>query len=323
MCKVSIIVPVYNVEDYLEKCINSLVKQKCFQDMEVILIDDGSKDNSGKICDCFAEEYKNIVCIHQENKGVSAARNAGIEHAKGEYIGFTDADDYVESWYYEEMYCSAKKHRADLVVYDYFVEFSDSNQLKQYRKKKSEYQYDKSQAMPSFLSGVNIGINLFDKLFIRNKMHNIKFHEEIKIGEDLYFIFEFLKNVDCVYGKSKAGYHYLQRSGSAMNGKFSEKYFDVIKVSEWILKEIEKNFPKYLPQAEALYIHSAYKTLERVYKFSGQEQYQKRIDELKQDIHYYSCVKAWKFLSHKQFAGFLLMKYSPKLYLMACKIKKI
>lgn len=87
---------------------------------------------------------------------------------------------------------------------------------------------------------MNIGINLFDKLFIRNKMHNIKFHEEIKIGEDLYFIFEFLKNVDCVYGKSKAGYHYLQRSGSAMNGKFSEKYFDVIKVSEWILKEIEK-----------------------------------------------------------------------------------
>lgn len=116
-----------------------------------------------------------------------------------------------------------------MVVYDYFVEFSDSNQLKQYRKKKSEYQYDKSQAMPSFLSGVNIGINLFDKLFIRNKMHNIKFHEEIKIGEDLYFIFEFLKNVDCVYGKSKAGYHYLQRSGSAMNGKFSENEFEKVK----------------------------------------------------------------------------------------------
>ena len=100
---ISVIVPVYGVEKYLSKCIESLVKQT-FKDIEVILVDDGSPDSCGKICDMYAEKYEQLVIIHQVNQGVSVARNAGLKIAKGEYIGFVDPDDWVAPEMYESMY---------------------------------------------------------------------------------------------------------------------------------------------------------------------------------------------------------------------------
>lgn len=113
--KVSVIVPVYNVEQYLEKCVNSLINQS-LKNIEIILVDDGSTDKSSEICDDFSEKYENVIAVHKENAGQGQARNYGLSLARGEYIGFVDSDDWVDVDYYEKLYALCKKNDLDMCV---------------------------------------------------------------------------------------------------------------------------------------------------------------------------------------------------------------
>nr|WP_302853132.1 glycosyltransferase [Methanosphaera stadtmanae] len=113
--KVSIVIPVYNVEKYIERCLKSILNQT-LDSIEVIVIDDGSTDNSGKICDEFSTKYKNVKTFHKRNGGVSSARNLGISIAKGEYIGFVDPDDFIHVNMYKELYENAKKVNSDIAI---------------------------------------------------------------------------------------------------------------------------------------------------------------------------------------------------------------
>ena len=110
---ISIIVPVYNVEKYLEKCVDSIINQT-YKNIEIILVDDGSKDNSGKICDIIKEKDERIKVIHKQNGGLSDARNAGLKIAKGTYIGFVDSDDYIAEDMYQTLYSLSKEKNADI-----------------------------------------------------------------------------------------------------------------------------------------------------------------------------------------------------------------
>ena len=112
---ISIIVPIYNVEKYLKKCIDSIINQT-YKNLEIILVDDGSPDNCGKICDEYAKKDNRIKVIHKENGGVSSARNVGVENATGEYIGFVDSDDYIEKDMYEVLINNLKKENADISI---------------------------------------------------------------------------------------------------------------------------------------------------------------------------------------------------------------
>ena len=120
MKKLSIIVPVYNIGQYLEECIESLIEQT-YSDKEIILVDDGSTDNSGKICDAFAGNYSYIKVIHQENKGLPFARNAGLEIAEGEYIGFVDSDDVIKKDMYKKLISALEETDADMAVCNFEV----------------------------------------------------------------------------------------------------------------------------------------------------------------------------------------------------------
>ena len=123
MPKVSVIVPVYNVEQYIEKCLNSLIGQT-LDDLEIIIVNDGSKDNSKKIIEKFIEKYPSkIVYLEKENGGLSDARNYGLPYAKGEYVAFLDSDDYVEKNMYKDMYELAKKENSDMVECDFYWEY--------------------------------------------------------------------------------------------------------------------------------------------------------------------------------------------------------
>lgn len=117
---ISIIVPVYNVEQYLDDCLISIINQT-YKNLEIILIDDGSTDKSGKICDEYAKKDSRIIVIHKENGGVSSARNAGLRIAKGAYIGFVDPDDWIAEDMYEVLYSNAKKYDADVSVCKYKI----------------------------------------------------------------------------------------------------------------------------------------------------------------------------------------------------------
>lgn len=131
MEKVSIIVPVYNVESYLDECLTSLVNQS-LNDIKIIIVNDGSTDSSQKIIDKYALRYpEKIMALNKENGGLASARNFGLQYAQGEYVGFVDSDDYVDVNMYNEMYNLAIKNNADLVVCDleYFFEYSNKDRL--------------------------------------------------------------------------------------------------------------------------------------------------------------------------------------------------
>ena len=116
---ISVIIPVYNVEQYLSKCLDSVVNQT-YKNLEVILVDDGSTDNSGKICDEFALKDNRIIVIHKSNGGLSSARNEGLKFAKGQYVGFVDSDDYIEIGMYEKLLEVSLKYGSDVVCSNYY-----------------------------------------------------------------------------------------------------------------------------------------------------------------------------------------------------------
>ena len=212
MPQISIIVPVYKVEQYLHKCLDSILAQT-FTDWECILIDDGSPDNSGVICDEYAQQDRRFRVIHQENKGSAGARNTGLGKAQGKYLICVDSDDWVEPDYLECLYNEAERTGADIVL---------CNLLHQYKQKtvvvKNVVSEKKSENLCNLLEGKIYGY-LFCK-FIRLsllKEHGIKFNEGLNMWEDMLFsakIFVVAKKFSYV---NKALYHYRNTPGSLEN----------------------------------------------------------------------------------------------------------
>lgn len=191
----SVIIPVYNVEDYITQCFESLVCQ-VNEDVEIICIDDGSTDNSGMICDLYAKKYSNIYVLHTENKGVAAARNIGLEQAKGEYIAWIDPDDYViENWYYK-IKETLTHFVCDILIFNYKIE--KNNKLINKKYKNENGYIDKIVFLRDVVIDVKIQSQLWHKVFRRKLVKNIKFIEEYSCMEDydwLHKIIEISKGI--------------------------------------------------------------------------------------------------------------------------------
>lgn len=199
---VSIVVPVYNVEQYLSRCVRSLQAQT-LKEIEIILVDDGSPDRCGLLCDAFSREDSRIVVVHKENGGLPSARNAGIEVATGEYIGFVDSDDWVTDTMFEELYRSAEAVNADLAICDYTI-VSNTCKVIPAMEKPSDHIGD------MLLCGIKpLACN---KIFRRGL--ELHFYEELKFAEDRPTVIPFLTNSRRVAYVPKPLYYYFQRSGS-------------------------------------------------------------------------------------------------------------
>ena len=225
MKKVSIIIPVYNAEKYLERCINSVINQT-LKDIEVILINDGSKDNSQHIIDKYKKKYEDIIKTKTiTNSGAANARNVGLELAEGEYIGFIDSDDYVERNMFEKLYNKAKKEESDIVVSGYFIE--QEEKIKSYQLGSLEH-YNKSiKENPNiFVYGVPY---LWNKIFRRELItkNNIKFNK-FRIFEDLEFVYKLFLEANKISKVDEPLYYYIKENESSLTAKFSDKFFDVI-----------------------------------------------------------------------------------------------
>lgn len=313
--EISIIVPVYNVEPYLRRSIDSLINQTIADKIEIILVDDGSTDDSGMICEEYSEKHSNIKVIHQVNGGVSVARNTGLKFAVGKYIAFVDADDYVSLDMYESLWKLAEREHADVAIVDFNVCHSDGSILKK-RKETQTVQWNRSEAVRDFLAGKLIGINIFDKLYRRASVENIFFERGKAIGEDMYYLFQVVQHVDKIVADfSQTKYYYMVREGSAMQNKFSAKYFDTLDFSKKIVEETTEKYPEYVAYAEAHLVHEQCKTLERMYIGDGRTEFWKEYLLLKKQVKHYPLTKAYTYLSKKQFMGFLLMKISIPLYI--------
>lgn len=239
---ISLIVPFYNCEKYIEECIKSLINQD-YDNIEIILINDGSTDLSREIAKRYAEKDKRIRVVEQENSGVSVARNKGMELAKGEYIAFVDADDFIEKNYISFLYGLITNNNVDISVSLGIRKFD-----KYGREKKTKEQMqqsiilDKIKATEELLY-YNIGVQPFNKLISRNLINknNIKFEESIAYGEDFIFNIDCFINANAVAVGDKIIYNYrVDNENSAMTKLKPRLIKDNIKAQEIIKNKIEK-----------------------------------------------------------------------------------
>lgn len=210
---ISVIVPVYNVEKYLDKCIKSIVDQT-YSNLEIILVDDGSKDNSLEICKKWKKKDKRIKVYHQQNMGVSRARNKGIDIAKGDYISFIDSDDMIDKNLYESFIEEYKKN-VDIIRFrcqTHYGKYKIDSLLMQ----EGEFSFKQNETLKydMFFHKHSFGSVCFS-IFNKNVISTIRFEEKYKYGEDYLFYFKVLQNCKNIYISNQILYHYLINDFSA------------------------------------------------------------------------------------------------------------
>lgn len=235
---VTIIIPAYNIAPYLERCLES-VRHQTYKKLQVIIIDDGSTDQTGKIADFYAEKDQRFHVVHGENRGVSSARKIGLEQAVGEYIGFVDGDDYIEPEMYEKLVDLAIEYDADIVHCGYQMIFP--NRIDLYYGTKQLKVQDTYTGVRDLLEGTQIEPGLVNKIYRHKLFKDIEYDENIVINEDLllnYFLFHRSKRAvytDVPY------YHYIIRKNSASTSEWNKhKLLDPVCVLEKMYEK-EKN----------------------------------------------------------------------------------
>lgn len=236
---VSVILPVYNVAPYLPRCLESLLAQR-LSPLQIVLVDDGSLDESGQICDQYARAYPNIKVLHQKNTGVSSARNAGLRAAEGAYIGFVDPDDFVDPEMYAFLYQNIKSHESDIAVCGLCNMYKDYQENQEYMKE----QVDRTKA---FYYELQYGSITCNKLFSREVLKNLYYDEAVVNGEDRLFAFEAISRATSVIYDMRPLYYYYHRYGSAGTGAFREKDMQLLDVCHKINTILLECAPEYLP----------------------------------------------------------------------------
>lgn len=233
--KLSIIVPVYNVENYLSECIDSILNQT-YNNLEILLIDDGSTDSSLSICERYACIDKRVRLFRKENGGVSSARNLGLKMATGDYIGFVDSDDWIEPNMYKTMLNYIKRQKAEMCVLTKYIREGDNVSISNIRSSS----LDRKEAMLSILS-YNFPTSLWTSLYNKKSIYNQYLNEDIHHLEDFEFQFKLLSSIKKVAVCNEALYNYRSRLGSANSSGFNQKVTSCFKVLPPIKEYIQNN----------------------------------------------------------------------------------
>lgn len=237
---ISIIVPVYKVEKYLKKCVESIQNQT-YADLEIILVDDGSPDNCGKICDEISQKDNRVKVIHKKNEGLAAARNTGLQYARGEYIAFVDSDDYIKDTMFEIMFKKLTETKADIAMCGSLCVDEDGNILSQDIFPEGKI-YVGEEIVNEFILTLKTAV--WNKLFRKEIIYNKQFPIGRIHGEDLVFITSFLNPRTKLVTVSEAGYYYVKHAGSITTKGFSEKSFDEVYCKDEAYDKLLKEFPK-------------------------------------------------------------------------------
>lgn len=247
--KVSVIVPIYNSEAYLPMCIDSIIAQT-YENIEIILVDDGSKDNSLEICKRYANIDNRIKVIHQSNSGVSAARNAGIDASEGEYITFVDSDDELLENGISLLVKDIEDFGADVATASKLYITSDEKEVNRNLDNVEELTvFSGTDALKLSLNIDRRMTSCHGKLFRRRFISDIRYEEGRRINEDFHFVFLCCLKKPILTYRNEVVYRYYYRGDSATHAVFSDKYFDMLYFAEQKKQMIEMYYPELLDMA--------------------------------------------------------------------------
>ena len=287
---ISIIVPVYNVEKYLKKCVDSIVNQT-YKNLEIILVDDGATDNSGKICDELVELDNRIKVYHKKNGGLSDARNYGVERATGDYIGFVDSDDYIDAEMYERLYEAIKKENVDVAECNLKIVYPEKTDL--FTDQKYYQICNKQEYLEEYLKIEKIFGSACVRLTKADIARKLKFPVG-KLYEDTYYAYDLIGIVDKYVIVDNPYYNYLMRENSITNAKFNPRIFDLIEIVEKFHINVYKNYPSLIEE-----------------DFKNNSFYKQIIDYFKEE---YTKLLRNKYITRNRKLSILLIKFSINLY---------
>lgn len=308
---ISVIIPVYNSQEYLPKCIESVLNQS-YSNLEIIIINDGSTDDSGKICDSYAQKDSRIKVIHKKNGGVSSARNIGLEEVTGKYIGFIDADDYIEIDMFKKLYENIKCDDYDISICNYNT-ITKSNKIPNNILKECKDIFNNKEFLIGLFDKNLYGGYLVNKLIKKECIKDVRFNENVSVLEDLLFLTEIHKNISKVYfDKNVFLYNYVQIETSATNVFKKNKYISMILALEKIISYIDDTNTKngvifdYL-QYVMIYYSYCYNTDKNEFKSIKQKFLQIR-------KKYFIKAMQTDFYGIKQKVKLFIISYFPTIY---------
>ncbi|PLS01120.1 glycosyltransferase [Neobacillus cucumis] len=225
--KISVIIAAYNIENYIIKCLESIISQT-FKELEIIVVNDGSTDNTLHLIKNFSKLDDRIVVIDKPNGGLSSARNAGLEIATGDYIGFVDGDDYIKEEMYEKLHQLCKKTQSEIAVCGYIRQYSNREV---FSNSKNVIQYSSQEALRELISSRVLHDYAWNKLYKKELFENIRYPIG-KMYEDVFTTYKLFFNSNKVAYIDEPLYYYIQRDGSILRKGFSEKQFDQLEALE-------------------------------------------------------------------------------------------
>ena len=313
MEKVSIVVPVYNVEDYLKYCVDSLINQS-YKNIEIILVDDGSTDNSGRICDEYAQEDDRVRVFHIENGGLSNARNTGVNVASAEWVIFIDSDDYYDRRTVEYLVQLQKKYAVDLVATS-VIEVRDfqSNEFIGSLTDIDSLILDRYTALKEMFYGNIVGTHPGGKLYKKEILIKFPFPKGM-IYEDLAVSFEHIGACNEIAVGYINLYKYYRIPGSIVNSSYSNKFLDFYKAIELNREYVERDYPNDQEMKKALTVRYVFKGLHVVHALLGSQMYEQVNKIRKEYRRYWKDILINSHVTRKNKLKYLLLLLSPHLY---------
>ena len=313
MDKVSIVVPVYNVEDCLSYCVDSL-RQQTYKNIEIILVDDGSTDHSGEICDQHAQEDERIRVLHIENGGLSNARNTGVKEASTDWIIFVDSDDYYDKRTVEYLVGLRDKYGVELVATPVIEvrNYGNSDFLGDFREKYSG-KLDRRTALEQMFYGNYVGTHSGGKLYKKEILLRFPYPNGM-LYEDLSLAYEHIASCENIAVSALNLYKYYRRPGSIVNSKYSDRLLDFYKAMEWNRAYVERDYPNDKEMRRALNVRYVFNGLHIVHAMLSSDMYAEVNKIRKEYIQYFKDVILNSNVTRKNKVKYILFLVSAKLY---------
>lgn len=311
---ISVIIPVYNIEKYLPACLDSIIQQT-YRCLEIILVDDGSKDNTGNICDEYAAKDTRIKVIHKTNGGVSSARNNGMDAATGKYISFVDGDDWIDPQMYETLYNNALKYNADISCCG-IAQRQIDGRISTLADDELKF-FNREQLIKGFFDDSLIKETMYgpyNKIIKKELIKGHRFDTRFAIGEDLLFMFECLEMAESTVLDNKPMYQYIKRPGSATTSSFSEKRMHYIAVADILMNKCKEKYTyAYDASIKWTYMHKLTIMRQLNHNASVKQHYKKEYEEYKRFLIENKSIM-WRNMTIKRKVDYILILYLPWFY---------